>query len=311
MNVIKVEDIAFVRFQAPDLSQMRRFLEDFGLRCMAQDGKLYARGTDGAPFLHVTEEGETRFIGLGFRARSRADLDHLAEHEGASVQTADTPGGGFFVRLADPDGNVVDVVAEQTFDPAEPLVPEAPFNSLSERRRLRAPVRIDPAPSHVRRLGHAVIMVRDFATSSAWYKERLGLIPSDQVEVEPNAPIGAFMRVNRGDTPTDHHTLAIFASPDGPGFGHAAFEVNGFDDLMKGHSYLRERLREHAWGVGRHKLGSQIFDYWKDPWGHELEHWTDGDLYTADDPTGVGSLEDLLGTQWGPKHPLFGRPIDA
>lgn len=31
-------------------------------------------------------------------------------------------------------------------------------------------------------------------------------------------------------------------------------------------------------------MGSQIFDYWKDPFGNELEHWTDGDLFTAADP---------------------------
>lgn len=305
MSVIKVEDIAFVRFQVPDLGEMRNFLEEFGLKCFEQGGKLYAKGTDGAPFVYVTEKGEKRFVGLGFQASSRADLEVLAQHEGVSVQAADTPGGGYFVRLADPDGNVIDVMAEQEFGPAEPLSPETPFNSLNERRRLRAPVRFAPAPSHVRRLGHAMIMVGDYVASSTWYRERLGLIPSDQVEVEPSAPIGAFMRVNKGDVPTDHHTLAMISPPDGPGFGHAAFEVEGFDDLMKGHSYLKERKRDHAWGVGRHKLGSQIFDYWRDPWGHEFEHWTDGDLHIADDPTGTGNIEDLLGTLWGPKHPLL------
>ncbi|MBP7335705.1 VOC family protein [Niveispirillum sp.] len=305
MSIIKVEDLAFVRFQVPDLAEMRKFLEDFGLNCAEREGRIYARGTDGAPFLHVSQKGESRFIGLGFRARSRADLDLLARHEGVPVQPADTPGGGYLIRLTDPDGHLVDVLAEQSFNPAEPLAPQAPFNSLGERRRLSVPVRIDPAPSHVRRLGHAMIMVGDYAMSSAWYRERLGLIPSDQVEVEPNVPIGAFMRMDKGDIPTDHHTLAMVASPGRPGFGHAAFEVDGFDDLMKGHSYLKERNREHAWGVGRHKLGSQIFDYWRDPWGNELEHWTDGDVYTAADPMGVGTIDDLLGTLWGPRHPAL------
>lgn len=307
MSVINVEDIAFVRFQAPHLPVMRKFLEDFGLKCMEQDGKLYARGTDGSPFAHVTEEGVKGFVGLGFRASSRADLELLAKHEGVSVEAADTPGGGYVVHLTDPDGLAVDVVAEQAFDAAEPYPPETPFNSLGVRRRFSEPVRIDPAPSHVRRLGHAMIMVGDYVKTSAWYMELLGLIPSDQVEVEGNIPIGAFMRVNKGDIPTDHHTLAMVTGPDGVGFGHAAFEVDGFDDLMKGHSYMKERDYVHAWGIGRHKLGSQIFDYWNDPWGHELEHWTDGDLYTATDPTGTGTIEDLLGTLWGPKHPLLAK----
>lgn len=305
MAGIKVEDIAFVRFQAPDLSEMRRFLEDFGLTCVDRNGTLFARGADGAPFLHVTHKGEKRFVGLGFKARSLADLEILSSSLGVPVEEVDTPGGGFCVRLQDPDGNRVDVVAEQVFDPAKPFPPHAPVNSLADRRRIHEPVRFDPAPSHVRRLGHAMLMVGDYPTSMAWYSERLGMIPSDEVEVEPGVPIGAFMRVDRGDTPTDHHTLAMVAVPDGARFGHAAFEVDGFDDLMKGHSYLKDRDWNHAWGVGRHKLGSQIFDYWTDPWGHELEHWTDGDLFTSGDPSGVGTIEDMLGTLWGPKHPAF------
>jgi len=32
------------------------------------------------------------------------------------------------------------------------------------------------------------------------------------------------------------------------------------------------------WGVGRHNLGAQVFDYWADPWRHVHEHWTDTDL---------------------------------
>jgi hypothetical protein len=33
MSVIRIEDIAHVRFAAPDLGAMRGFLEDFGLAC--------------------------------------------------------------------------------------------------------------------------------------------------------------------------------------------------------------------------------------------------------------------------------------
>lgn len=307
MSVIKIEDIAFVRFRAPDLSVMRDFLEDFGLKCSEVDGKLYARSADGSPFAHVTETGDAAFIGLGFRAASCEDLERLADHVVAPVEVADTPGGGSVVHLVDPDGLAIDVVAGQTFNAAEPLPPEMLFNSLGTRRRISEPVRIDPTPSHVRRLGHAMIMVGDYAKTSAWYRDLLGFIPSDQVEIEDNVAVGAFMRVDKGEMPTDHHTLAMVASPDGPGFGHAAFEVDGFDDLMKGHSYMEKRGYTHAWGIGRHKLGSQIFDYWRDPWGHELEHWTDGDVYKSDDPTGTGTIEDLLGTLWGPKHPMLIR----
>jgi catechol 2,3-dioxygenase-like lactoylglutathione lyase family enzyme len=303
LSITKVEDIAFVRFRAPNFGKMRVFLEEFGLSCIEQGGKLYGRGANGAPYAHITELGEPGFAGLGFRAQSRADLEALAEVSEARVEASNAPGGGYRVRLRDPDGNTVDVVAEQTGTSGGPLAPDAAINSAWERRRFREPVRFNPGPSQVYRLGHAVLNVADFAVSEAWYKSRFGLITSDQIELEPGVPFGAFLRCDRGDTPTDHHTLFLLQAPGGPGFNHAAFEVSGLDDLMKGHFFLKSRNRQHSWGVGRHLLGSQIFDYWKDPWGHELEHWTDGDLFTAADPPGKAGLTELLGSLWGVRHP--------
>ncbi len=305
MSVIKVEDIAHVRFAAPDLGQMRAFLEDFGLECFEQGGKLYGRGSDGAPFSHVTEQGNSAFIGLGFRAANLADLEALAAATSTKIEKFDAPGGGHVVRLGDPDGNLVEVVAGQSHGEATPLAPDTAFNSAAIRRRLRAAVRLDKGPSHVRRLGHAVLNVANFRQSEGWYKRRFGFITSDEIEATPSVAMGAFMRCDRGDRPTDHHTLFLAQFPGKPGFNHAAFEVNGFDDLMLGHAHLKAKGRESAWGVGRHKLGSQIFDYWKDPWGHELEHWTDGDLFTADDGSNTASVRDLLDVQWGSPFPAL------
>ena len=124
-------------------------------------------------------------------------------------------------------------------------------------------------------------------------------------EAAPGLAIGAFMRCDRGDTPTDHHTLFLAQLPPGPGFNHAAFEVEGLDDLMAGHEHLKRAGRTAAWGVGRHVLGSQIFDYWKDPWGHELEHWTDGDLFAAADGSRLSTMRELLDVQWGAPFPAL------
>jgi hypothetical protein len=74
---------------------------------------------------------------------------------------------------------------------------------------------------------------------------------------------------------------------------------------MLGHQHLKSKKREAAWGVGRHIMGSQVFDYWKDPFGNELEHWTDGDLFTAADPPQKQPMSALLAVQWGSPHPMF------
>ena len=305
MSVIKVEDIAHVRYAAPDLPKMQAFLHDFGLTTFKADGKLYAKASDGRPFVHVTEAGPAEFRAIGFRAETVADLEKLAAHEGVAVEDLAGPGGGKVVRLTDPDGYRVEVVAGQAKDAAAEMPADLPRNTAAAKPRQRATVRLDPAPSRVRRLGHAVLKVRDFRHSEAWYKERFGFLTSDEVEAARDVPLGAFMRCDRGDKLADHHTLFLAQLPGKLGILHAAFEVANLDDLMLGHQHLKAQQREPAWGVGRHIMGSQVFDYWKDPFGNELEHWTDGDLFTAADPPQKMPMSALLEVQWGSPNPMF------
>jgi catechol 2,3-dioxygenase-like lactoylglutathione lyase family enzyme len=304
MSVIKVDDVAFVRFRAPDLGQMKSFLEDFGMAEAASDGKrLFMRGSGPAPFVHSTELGEAGFAGVAFRANGVGDLEKLAKANDTKVSDLDAPGGGKVVRLTDPDGFTVEVVSGQTSSSAQDFPAREPWNEDATHPRLRKTKRVAAGASHVARLGHCVLSVTNFRASEAWYKENFGLITSDEIEVQPGFSIGAFMRCDRGDKPADHHTLFLLQGPKGKGFNHAAFEVRDLDDLMLGHTHLKEKGAHAEWGVGRHILGSQVFDYWRDPWGHTLEHWTDGDLFTAADGSNKVSLPDLLGVQWGPAAP--------
>ena len=67
--MIKVRDIAYVRFAAPDLDAMERFVNDFGLVVTArEDGVIYSRGTDPSPYVHVTERGDAGFRAVAFEA---------------------------------------------------------------------------------------------------------------------------------------------------------------------------------------------------------------------------------------------------
>jgi catechol 2,3-dioxygenase-like lactoylglutathione lyase family enzyme len=301
--MIKVDDIAFVRFNAPDLDAMEKFLVDFGLtRAHRDDTTLYMRGADADPYLHVTHKGDPSFAGVAFKARSLDDLQKLARENDAKVERLDGPGGGHCVRLIDPDGNKVEAVAGRAPAAALDLPQAAPSNDARTKQRHNARKQTQPGAAHVKRLGHAVLNVTNFRASEAWYKERFGFITSDEIKMSPEFALGAFMRCDRGSEPADHHTLFLLGTGQ-PKFNHAAFEVADLDDLMKGHDLLKQKSYEHQWGIGRHLLGSQIFDYWRDPWGHTLEHWTDGDLMTADWGSREATMQDLIGVQWGMQMP--------
>jgi len=301
---IKVNDIAFVRFRVPDLDEMQVFLEEFGMRCADRsDDTLYMRGTDDEGFVHVSHVGsEPGFIGLAFEANSEADLDELAAHDEFSVVVElDGPGGGRVVRTTDPNGFQVEVVARRGSVGRLPVPAAAIRNDAATQPRRGATVRLEPGPSHVKRLGHCVLNVVDYRASEAWYKHHFGLVTSDEIQLDEHAALGAFLRCNQGEEYVDHHTLFLVGVGKA-GFNHAAFEVSDFDDLMVGHTHLSSGGRHHQWGIGRHLLGSQIYDYWLDPYGHMLEHWTDGDLFNNTTPPNVTLLASVVDSHWGPTH---------
>jgi catechol 2,3-dioxygenase-like lactoylglutathione lyase family enzyme len=301
--IIKVSDIAFPRFQAPDLDRMEAFLIDFGMRRSARtESALYMRGTDSRHHVHVTHLGEPAFLGFAFQAARREDLRTLAEAVRAEVEPLAEPGGGEVVRLTDPDGRRIDVVYGIAELAPLPLQTHPPLNSGAQRARIGTLQRVAPGPSQVKRCGHAAIKTTDLDRLWRWYHRCLGLLVSDDFYIEgPEKPFGRFARCDRGTLPTDHHTLLLLEMGEVK-LGHVAWEVADFDDLMVGHDRLNAIGARHYWGIGRHVLGGQIFDYWKDPLGFTVEHWTDSDLLDAG--TAPGSHHILAaGNQWGPPPP--------
>ena len=299
--MIKVQDIAYVRFGAPDLDKMQQFAADFGFTLTARENDtLYHRGTDSSPYAHVTELGDAGFRGAAFEAASAADLVAASKIEGASeIEKIEAPGGGQRVRFVDPDGYPIEVVHGRETLPTLPVPTAIGVNRGTERQRLGKVHRPPSGPSSVKRLGHVVLRVADFRRSEDWYKSRFGFLSSDEVYLGDEANvITAFMRCDRGEVYADHHTLLCVGIGE-VGFDHAAFEVEDVDSLMAGHDHLTSAGYEHHAGVGRHVLGSQIFDYWRDPWGHVVEHFTDGDLLNASHETSRYDPGTALGTLWG------------
>jgi catechol 2,3-dioxygenase-like lactoylglutathione lyase family enzyme len=305
MPIVKVTDLAFGRLQSPSLDEAERFLTDFGMAKVERTrDALYMRGTDAAGPIHVTHWGPSRFIGLGFYVESEEDLARFARVPGATgIEHVDEPGGGRRVRIADPHGYRMEVLHGRT--PLAPLpVMQETLNYGSDKlRRAGDLLRVGRRASQVKRIAHAVLMTRNAPEKVRWYREMFGLLPSDEIyEGKPDNLIASFNRCDRGDAFVDHHTLLCFESPN-VGLNHLSFEVQSFDDLMVGHEHLRSAGHRHVWGVGRHLLGSQIFDYWEDPWRRVHEHWTDSDVLNASARPGLHPVEVGLSCQWGDPPP--------
>jgi catechol-2,3-dioxygenase len=118
----------------------------------------------------------------------------------------------------------------------------------------------------VRRLNHAVLYVRDLASSVDFYTDTLGF--EIALEIPGRA---AFLRAQ--GTANDHD-LGLFAVPDGQppagsylGLYHLAWEVGTLADLAE----VRRRLaaRHALVGASDHRVSKSL--YAKDPSGIEFE----------------------------------------
>jgi len=307
----KASALAYAMFDRPDLAQAEKYLIDFGLRTVSNDGKtLFMRGTAPSPYCYVIRKATAPcFIGLGLEVDSIADLEALAKTPGASpIESITWPGGGRRVRLSDPSGFLVDAVCERSAPPELPHRPPLAMNSIDLMARINGTQRPPITPPDVIRLGHVALELADYQATCAWYTRYFGFIPSDVQVLPDGSPAVAFMRLDRGDRPADHHSLAL-AQTFAPALNHVSFEVIDTDSVGMGHRLMREKGFKPAWGPGRHFLGSQIFDYWHDPWGDKHEHYCDGDLFTSDHPTGLHPASREGMAQWGQVMPAsFTRP---
>jgi catechol 2,3-dioxygenase-like lactoylglutathione lyase family enzyme len=309
--IVRADAVAHVVFARRDTDTMARFLEDFGFRPLEHPEGVprYLRGYGTLPFcVEVIPSSEDRFIGFALVAKNAGDLEALARYDSLPVEACDGPGGGMRVRLTDPDGRRVDLI--HGFSPVPRLATRdelIPVNTPFSAHRVNVTVRTPVEPAPVFRIGHVVLQSPNFDVTADWYMRRFGFIPTDVQGTEGGRPALGFFRLDRGTEPADHHSLAILAGPSATML-HVSTETLDIEAVGQGQQFLRARGWTHFWGIGRHRLGSQVFDYWKDPVGDEWEHYSDGDLMTAEYPTGYHPLTRGGLWTWGDDLPESMRP---
>lgn len=161
----------------------------------------------------------------------------------------------------------------------------------------------------IHKLGHFGFISKNWDEDVAFYTQKFNFVPSDVLHAPGNSDMDVmtFLHLDLGEEYTDHHTLFVARAPPemtATMMHHTSFEVDDFDTQLLGHEHLLSKGYTLVWGVGRHILGSQIFDYWKDPSGFTIEHYTDGDLVNVH--TKILRQEDQgpnTLSVWGPNLP--------
>ena len=316
---VQMVKLAHMRYQHPDLDVITKFLLDFGMHIVKQtDDKIWFRGYGPDQYVYYAQKGEKKFLGGTYEVESMAELEKAAKIPGASdiTEISDAPGGGKIITLHDPEGFPINLMYGQEPAPHQDLPQKIIYNDETNKPRVRKFNRFTPGPAAVHKLGHYGLCVKDFDGQLDWYVKNFNFAPTDFLYVPlPNADgkgtdgkktkdVAVFAHIDRGDDPVDHHTFFMSTNPTSH-VHHASFEVHDYDTQHLGHQWLAQQKYTSVWGIGRHILGSQIFDYWWDTTGNMIEHYADGDLVNKDTPVGWGMAGDESLAVWGPEVPKW------
>ncbi|OGM47645.1 metapyrocatechase [Aspergillus bombycis] len=309
-NQVRLMKLAHVRYQHPDLDEITRFLEDFGMTVVKKTShEVWYRGYSEDQYVYYACKGPKGYLGATFAVESYADLERATQLQTASgiQHLSDAPGGGYLVTVKDPEGFPVNLIFGQT--PAtKGIVPEKLLvNHEEEKSRVRMFQRFTPGPAAVHKLGHFGLCTQRFESLVDYYTTTFNIVPTDFLYVknkEGKRNVALFAHIDRGEEYVDHHSFFISANTT-THVHHCSFEVHDFDSQKLGHQWLAGKGYKSVWGVGRHILGSQIFDYWWDTTGNMIEHYADGDLVNNQTPIGYSPAGDESLAVWAPELPKW------
>jgi catechol-2,3-dioxygenase len=290
--------------EVPDLEVADSYFSDFGLLTGERGETLVARcdGRDQDQIV-VTEAGRKQLAWAAFSVEP-GSLDELSRQVVAAgyprIDGPEAAGEGHWFR--DPDG--LPVLLSEAVQAGARDYTALPWNMGGQYPRTDhdrwLDVRAATAPKP-RRLGHVIKYSPDLDRAERFYIGALGLHLSESL----NGRL-SFWHCGSGD----HHIFGASASR-GPGLHHSSFEVSDIDEIAMGAHHMAERGHVDQWGLGRHTFGSNLFVYFKDPWGSWTEYFSDIDQITRAFQGRRWEVGEAGSAVWAPPMPKdFHRNVE-
>lgn len=276
-----ITGIAELNYCVEDLEKCIRFFEDFGLSRRESSGDHAIFEVVSGQRVNLFRQGDRRIpksaqVGYGvhecvWAVDNQADLDGLVKDISRDHDvTTDESGAVHFVTAF---GQAIGI---RVFQRRPLLSTLTPTNSPGIINRLNVPRRW-PTRATPKTINHLVWGFLDVNETFAFYRDRLGFRLSDIQK-----GVGMYVRAGRS---TNHHNIAL-ADANSPAFPfsgqfefhHVNFGVDDIDELMAGKNFLDRRgYKNNGWGLGRHRISSELFLYTLSPAGGEAEYGADCD----------------------------------
>lgn len=289
-----VHSLDHISLIVPDLAEAEHFYSHFGLDVRSV-GEGLEVGVFGNPhvWLRIKAGSKKRldYLSFGVFADDLMQLEErLKKADVVFLESRPASGGGVLFR--DPLGMVVELKVASKVMPDDKIIRVISSCPPGERG---ARMRGETPTVHPSRLAHALFFTPDIEKSVKFYCAVLGLRLSDFP-----GPV-AFLHGAHG---SDHHLIAFAQSSVGVGYHHSAWDVESVEDVGLGAAQMAAAGYKRGWGLGRHVLGSNYFNYIRDPWGSYAEYSFDIDYVPVqqDWPTAYPKPENSL-YLWGADVP--------
>lgn len=283
-----IESLRSVDLLVPDLAAAAAFYQDvWGLAPAGRAaGAVWLRGAGTDPHLLALHAGDAPAIrSVTFRAAPGVDLEALADRAARGgarpvhgVRAMDEHGDGLGFAARDPRGRTIRVV---------------------QGDRRPAPLPHDAGTAdRPERLAHVNVNSADVDADVAFWTDALGFRLTDRSKMM------GFVRTN-----SDHHSVVIAAAPVDT-LNHVAFQLPGWEGVMRASGRMVDAGHPIGWGPGRHGPGNNVFAYFVDPFGFVVEYTAD--VLQVDDDHPVGGPDDWAWPpgrtdQWGIAPPKSDR----
>lgn len=276
-----ITGIAELNYAVEDLDACIQFFDDFGLSRLERSTEHAVFEVVSGQRVNMYRMGDARIaesdiVGSGvhecvWAVDTQEDLDRLvADLSRDHSVTVDGQGVAHFKTFF---GQAIGIKVFRR----RPLVgAPSPANSPAVTSRVNMP-RKWPSRAVPKTINHLVWSFLDVNAVFAFYRDRLGFKLSDVQK-----GVGMYVRAGRS---MNHHNIALadaycqaFGFTGKFEFHHVNFGVDDVDEIMAGKNYLDRRGYGHnGWGLGRHRVSSELFLYFPSPTGGEVEYGADCD----------------------------------
>lgn len=233
------------------------------------DGTRLLRMDEFRQRLFLTPTGEDDITFAGWEVVDAAELDAMQSHlsaQGLRAVRADagraaSRGVEEMLIVKDLDGLAHEIYYGPRVEVLTPFMPSQPIAGFK---------------TGALGLGHIVLTVKDRAASEAFYRDALGFLTTDHIDLDLTPGVrtrATFLRCN-----PRHHSLAIVSLPIPKRLLHFMAEVASVDEVGLALDRAQQRGMRIAATLGRHSNDRMLSFYMESPSGFEVEYGCGGRL---------------------------------